>query len=203
MNFIFDFIKKHYKVFLAMGLVIVAYLGGLYQGRGDKEIQIVETQKVVIQEVLKIVEVEKVVVNRGRDLNENKTIHKERTEEPRPDGTILVKETTDIGIDRTVKEVEVKYVDRYNITEKVVEVEKIVQVEKIIKPKAADWAVTARLGTSFTEFKPQLTVPYIDPLIVGIGVDRRILGPFKAGLWVNSTTKLDSVVGGISLGVEF
>lgn len=173
-------------------------------GRHSTPPKVVEVIKEVVveKEKLKVVEVEKIIIEKNKESNEAKRIHKERTEESRPDGTKIVKETTDINVDKTVKEVEVKFVDRVNTVEKEIIVEKKVEIEKIVENNP-DWTVTARLGTDFRNLKLSPLAPYVSPIIVGAEVDRRVVGPFKAGLWVHSSIDFNSVSGGLAVGADF
>ncbi len=192
------------KVQVAL-LVVGAGVGGFLFGKGNVQYEILEKEKIVIveHEKLKVVEVEKIIIEKAKDTALAAHIHKERTEETRPDGTKIVKETTDTNIDKTIKETEVKFVDRTTVVEKEKIVEKKIETIREVSTKLPDWTVTARLGTTFTELKPSLTVPYFSPIVIGAEVDRRIIGPVKAGLWVQTTTTLDYVTGGIAVGVEF
>lgn len=201
-----DQLKKPWVKVLTGGLVwaatlLVAFAFGKYMTPP----QVIETQKVVVQEkeVLKVVEVEKKIIERVVDTTESKRIHKERTEETKPDGSKLVKETTDIGVDRTIKDVEVKFVDRTNTIERVVEVEKLVEVERRVEAHKPNWEVGVKFGTVFTEFSKELKSPYTNLMVVGVDVERRIAGPVKMGLWVDSNLAFDHVSGGLSASIEF
>jgi hypothetical protein len=179
-----------------IGLILLFVIGAGFLGywQGHSNVKIVQTEKIVEHEVIKVVEVERKVTE--KNLNESKHIHKERVEETHLDGTKTVKETTDIGVERVVKEVEIKYVDRTNTVEKIVE-------KQVLVNNSPDWTVSAKIGTSPTELKPSLVVPYFDPLILGVEVQRRIAGPFKGGVWVNTTSKLNTLSGGVSASMEF
>lgn len=200
MNRIKEFLKSSIGHLALFALVIA---GAFITGRYSAPVQVMETQKVVIQEheTIKVVEVEKTIIEKAKDITEGKSIHKERTEEVRPDGTKLTKETVDINIDRTIRETEIKFVDRTLTVEK--EVEKLVEVvkEKIIVTKKPDWAVTARLGLALSELK--LSTALANPLVVGVEVDRRVLGPVRIGLWADSNTTFSDVRGGLAVGMEF
>ena len=199
-------IKEWFKkqgVWLVVLVVLVgaAFIVGRYTVKAD----VIVTEKVVVQTKteVQIVEVEKKIIERVVDSQYSKNVHKERTEESRPDGTKLVKEVTDIGVEKTIKDVRVEFVDRTTTVEKTVEVEKIVEKEKIVKGHQPDWTVSVKLGTEFLHMKVEPTAPWLNPLIIGVGVDRRILGPFKMGLWADTDAKFSRLGGGLSVSGEF
>ena len=98
--------------------------------------------------------------------------HREKTEEKKPDGTVTTREVEDRNIDSHVKEHET------NTEVKIVEVEKQVVVtvdrvvEKKIEPVLPNWGVGVLVGTS-----PRFDSPAETPLLLGVSVDRRVLGP--------------------------
>lgn len=90
---------------------------------------------------------------------------------------------------------------------KIVEVEKQIVVEKEVliekKPVLPDWHMGLLVGAS-------LRTPVSDtPLMVGIEVERRLLGPFFLGAWgmagspVVGGFNVTNVTFGIKLGAEF
>lgn len=181
-------------------LMLAVGSGSYVAGRYSAPSKVVEVTKEVevVKEVIKTVEVIKEVESKNKDLAENLKTHKERIEETKPDGTKTVKETVDTNVDRTVKEVEIRYVDKTVEVEKIVEVEKKVEVEKIVEKNKSDWEVLAKVGVDFLKLS---NVPF--PVTIGLEVDRRILGPLKVGVWVNTETTFHSVTGGLSVGIEF
>lgn len=175
-------------------LVILVAAGMFLWGRLSAPTKVVTINHTEELEKLKeqMAEVLKKLDTKTTDTQENKSVHTERTEEIRPDGTKFVKVVTDTNINRVIKEIEVKFVDRTTTVEKEVTKEVTVEITKIVESKKPDWTVTARAGID-NKLLP----------VVGLGVDRRILGPFKAGLWANSNTQFNSFSGGLSVSVEF
>jgi hypothetical protein len=167
--------------------------------RTETQLQVVEVEKQIVVEK----EVVRVEIVKVKDTQVVERWHREKTEEKKPDGTVLTKEVEDRNIDSIVKEKE-------NSTEiRVVEVEKqiVVEREKIVtqvsEPVLANWHVGAMVGLA-----PQFDNLGGSPVMVGAEVERRIVGPIWAGAWVmggSSTSQFKVVNGsaGIKIGMEF
>lgn len=188
--------KTKTKVILISITALLLVLIGFFLGRQNAPEKIVEKEKVVE----KIVYKEKVEEKRETDtkVNEDKDIHEEKTIEIKPDGTKIIKVVTDTKTktDTVIKEKE--YIDR--IVEK--EVEKLVVKEKIIENKN-DWIVSAKLGTNFNQLSPSLIAPYFSPIMVGVDVNRRIIGDVYVGAWGLTDTNLKNIQAGIQLTIQF
>jgi hypothetical protein len=181
---------------------VLACVGSFWAGRrtAPVETKYVEKQVIVEKEVIKTVEVEKKVDEKKKDEAVAKNVHKERTEVTHPDGTKEVKETVDVNATKVVKEVQIQYVDRIQTVEKVVEVEKKVEIEKVVKNPLPDWGVQARVGVDISAI---LNPTRGGPVVIGLEVDRRIIGPFKAGVWAQTNTTFNQWQAGLSVGAEF
>jgi len=165
-----------------------------------ERVQIVQVEKqvVVVQEKVRV------EVVRVKDTQVAERIHKERTEEKRTDGTVIVKETEDHNIDSVVKEhentIQVKVVE---VTKEVV-VERIVLKEKTVTPVLPNWHLGILAGVA-----PRLDSPAETPVMVGLEVERRILGPLFVGGWamggspVVGTPKLVNFAAGLKIGASF
>lgn len=138
------------------------------------------------------------------DKKENKIVKKDKTTVKKPDGTVEIKETTSVETQSDSSKIKVEvqkvieYVDKEKIVYKDREVTKTVTVTN-----QKDWKVGVLLGTSLyplPEVSP--TAPYINPIIVGVQVDRRIIGPFNAGLWVQ-TRSFKTVEAGLAISIDF
>lgn len=176
---------------LLVVLLPVAFISGRYTA----PVKIVEKRVEVTVE--KLVEVEKKTDTTKIDEELNKHTHKERTVEIKPDGTQVVKETTDTNTEKNTKEVEVKYVDREVVVEKKIEV----TVEKIVESGKPDWTVTARVGVDINRL---LNPSVVNPILVGVEIDRRIIGPFKAGVWVQENVTFNTwPTAGVAVSAEF
>lgn len=155
----------------------------------------VEKQVVVVQEKVRV-EVVKV-----KDTQVVERWHREKTEEKRPDGTVLTKEVEDKNIDTLIKEKE------NSVQVKVVEVEKqvLVEKEKIVEKKLTlpDWHVGALVGVG-----PNFEQINNTTISVGLEAERRIIGPVWVGGWfmANSAVgafKMQNPTVGLKIGVQF
>jgi hypothetical protein len=106
-----------------------------------------------------------------------------------PDGTTTdtTEETlTGPQVDSTVARADkVRYSDRVAVQERT--------VTKLV-PTVPDWTVTALGGMAIVE----PAVPIFGNVVVGASVERRIVGPVSAGVWVNSVG-----AGGVSVSVRW
>ena len=143
------------------------------QVRVEEKTKIVE----VVKEVVVTQEKVRVEVVHVKDTTVVERWHREKTEEKKPDGTVITKEVEDRNIDTLVKEKE------NSETVKVVEVVKEVVVnldvvvEKVIEPVLHQWAVGLLVGVA-----PRFDNPASTPIMLGVSAERRILGPFLLGL---------------------
>jgi hypothetical protein len=198
-------LKLHNSGFLTIILVAIVGVATFSAGRysAPTKVQTVEKQVVVTQEKVQIVQVEKASEDKTKDQNSQKHVHRERTETTSPDGTKVVKVVTDVNVDKTIKETDVKVVTVTNTVEKQVEIEKKVEVTKTIERARPDWFLSAKLGTNFSTLKVSATAPYINPLLIGVDGNRRIIGPLFLGLWALTSTDFKSISGGLSASMEF
>jgi len=111
----------------------------------------------------------------------------------RPDGTVTVTETDRTeAVREVVREVEVV---------RTVEVERVVVQEKellVESPKPA-WRVALDLGVA--DAPHRLSVPGIPraiPVVAHASLERRVIGPVSAGVWVGSTP-----AAGLRVSIEF
>lgn len=194
-----DFYNNN-PIFSKIVILVIVACASYSWGRFDaptKTVEIIKTAE-EIKDVEKTKDTTKESENKIVDTNENKHVHRETIEEVKPDGTKIVKHIEDVNETKVIKEVEIKYVDKVVEVEKTVEIERKVEVEKIVEKDKSNWGVSARVGVDFMKLTNQ---PF--PVTIGLQVDRRIIGPFKVGVWVNTETTFKSVTGGVSLGFEF
>lgn len=197
---------------LALVLFWAAFLFGRYTV--PTRVEIVEKEKIVEKVVEKIDEKKlSELVEQNKQFREQltelkKSIHRVRWEKTNADGSKEKTETLDINVSKVVKEQEIKFVDReVKVTEtKIVDrvVDRIVEVEKlkVVTAEKAQWHAAALLGIGPT-ISVGATAPYIDPLLVGARVERRIAGPFFVGGWVTTPIQRVAPTGGLSVGFEF
>lgn len=185
------------KAIVVVLAAVAIFVGGYASGR------YVAPEKVVVTEKLVKVEVEKVVVQERtktevkvvRVQDERRRLHKEETERKWANGTQERKVVTDENVDKTVREQEIKYVDRQVVVEKEKRVEVAVEKEKLVERKRPDWRAGALVGYSLPV--PELGLG-VSNLALGLEVERRIAGPISVGAW-----GLTSGQAGLMLNVEF
>lgn len=170
---------------------------------------VLKPDQVKIEEKVKVVEVEKQVVVvqekvrvetvRIKDTQVAERYHREKMTSP--DGT--VREVEDRNIDAVSKET------THDVQVKIVEVEKQVvvdrTVDRVVKvdPVLAQWRAGLMAGVA-----PRLDNPPATAIVAGLEVEKRIVGPVWAGVWVTGGSpvqqfSLTNVSGGIKLAVEF
>jgi len=187
-----------------LGIMLGVLLVGIVIGWFVKPTQIEEKIRTVEVEkqVVVVHEQVRVEVVHVKDTQVVERWHREKTEETKPDGTKIAKEVEDRNIDSIVKEKE-------NSTQvQVVTVEKqvVVEKEKIVerKPILPNWHVGALVGVA-----PRFDSPTETPVLVGLEVERRVIGPFFAGAWVMGGSpviggfKVTNASFGLKLGMDF
>jgi len=186
----------------AVGILIGTGLGWKLKPdvvKTETQIKVVEVEKQVVVEHESV----RVEIVKVKDVQVVDRWHREYEQTKSPDGTVITKETEDRNIDSIVKEKE-------NNTEvKIVEVIKEIVVEKevnkivTVTPVLAQWHMGLMAGVA-----PRLDNVALTPVMVGIEVERRILGPVWVGAWGmagSPVTGFNVVNGtaGLKLGVEF
>jgi hypothetical protein len=183
-------------------LVVGAFAGGRYSAP-DKIVTRTEVKTVATDRVVTQVDTDK-ILDALKTLNVQKDVHVVRVVEKEKDGTTKVTTTTD---DKSKSESSTQTQDKTQTETKKAE-EKIVyqdRVEtKIVERTRPQWGFTLQPGFDFAgalghpsySLLPS-TIP-VQHLVIGVGLDRRILGPLSVGVWVNSAG-----VGGLNLRLEF
>lgn len=166
----------------------------------EEKIKVVEVEKqvIVVQEKVKI-EVVKV-----KDVQIVERYHREKTEEKKPDGTVVSREVEDRNIDSHTKEKETNVEVRVVEVEKQVVVEREKEVFRKIDPVLAQWQVGVLGGASFGTSN----FPLSTNVILGAEVERRIVGPLWAGIFISGESpvtqfQIQDVNVGIKIGMEF
>lgn len=197
-------LKENYKKWLVWAAVIVVGLAGSFAvGRYTTQVNVVEKEKIVTLEVEKVVTVEKVVEKKVYVYIEKKAEHVETVETKLPDGTVITKTVSDTKTETQASSTEVKVADKAvtdTSSNTVIEDRSKATVAK------ADWHLRVDVGAGGRFGSGPLT----PVLVLGVGAERRIVGPFWAGVWVQTTLNLLApqtppyqVAGGLSVGVEF
>lgn len=194
-----DLLKQNWKPVAGAGLVVAAFFLGRATVPQLPE-RIIERTEVVekVQYVDRWHERETIKEVRVKDTTSNLKMRKEITQTKLPDGTETYHEIQDLGIDRVIRETDVKTVDR--VIERVVtldrEVEKKVEV-RVEAPKK-DWLVGPMIGFDLSRVGIREDGINIGDLSVGAHVQRRIIGPAFLGAYGTHTGQA-----GLTLQFEF
>lgn len=182
----------------AAGLVaVLLFVLGAFVGRATVPVRIDEKVQI------KTVEVEKIKVE-WRDRIVEKTVYvkvkrknvvTEQREVIRPDGTIERQKVETIATETNVTTAAVTAAERVATSTQERVVEQVVKAEKTVTAQR-NWNLALMVGVApRASFMPPLIPP---PVIVGIYVQKKILGPVTLGGWA-----LTSPGAGVSLGIEF
>ncbi len=182
---------------LKLSLGILLFGGGLVLGRFSTKPQIQE--KIVTKEVIKTVEVEKVQDNKQDSKKEAKDEHKVVVVVRKKDGTITTKTVVDTHDRQVEVKTEIKYVDRVVSVDK--EVEKRVEIK--ITPKEVNWQFSANFGIRFDNLALVPNPPYFKPALIGLEVDRRVIGPVWVGAWGLTDLQMSTKAAGLSLKLQW
>jgi hypothetical protein len=169
----------------------------VYRIEEKVKVETVEKQVVVVQEKVRV---EKVYI---KDVQVVERWHREKTEEKKPDGTVLTKEVEDRNIDSILKET------RKDVEVKIVEVEKQVVVKQEVEKRVTmDPVLSKWRGKLMVGVAPTLPNIVESPLMFGVEGEMRVAGPLWLGLWAMGGSpvtrfSLSNVSGGISVGAEW
>lgn len=106
-----------------------------------------------------------------------------------PGGTVTIEKWRDVehkGEVKTTAEEQTVLIREVDVVRDVVRIE----------TRAPTWGVSLMGGASVAE--PWLTLPVASRAVVGVSVERHIVGPFSAGAWASSFG-----AGGVSLGARW
>ncbi len=192
--------NRRWLVIVGVVLALAASFGA---GRYTTPTKIVEKEKIVTVTVEKVVTVDHVVEQKVYVEVEKAQTHKETVEVKAPDGTITTKIVEDTKVDTQKTDTDTKVADK-TVTDDVQKVN-VVEKEKTTTNAKPDWHLRVDVGAG-ARFVGQLT----PTLMLGVGAERRILGPVFMGLWVNTTLNLLApqtppygINAGLSVAVEF
>lgn len=182
-------IGNHKEAAVIAIIAVLLFGGGFAVGRYFTPPKTVTTEKVHEVTKTQVVTQTKteVQVVRVKDSDTQQKIHRVTVEGIDPPGCRSKTTTEDINVDAVVHDntnsVKVQYVDR--VVEKWQD--KIVEKQvKTIQP--LNWTVWAGVGLDLPYFlgQGQHGIPGMSGVVVQVGADRRILGPFWAGLSLNT-----------------
>ncbi len=187
----------------AILLAVLALGGSFAVGRFTVQATVVEKEKTVTVEVEKIVTLEKIVEKKIYVMVEVKDTHKETVETKLPDGTVITKTVEDTKTETQASSTETKVADKTTV-----DTSSGTTVEDKSKTTVAkaEWRLRVDAGAGARFGAGQLT----PILILGIGAERRVIGPFWMGIWAQTSLNILApqtppyqVAGGLSVGVEF
>jgi hypothetical protein len=191
---------KHFKHFRSVAAGVLALLlfgvGGVV-GRATTPVRVEERIQVKTVEVEKIRTEwkDRIVTQTVYVKDTHKDVVKTEKEVIRPDGTIE-REKTEHEADQTVVEVaQASAQEHFGSEDKIRQTVQTVLSEKKTIP-APEWSVALMVGVApRAGFMPPLGPP---PLVAGVHVQKRIIGPLNGGVWVLTNPSL-----GVSLGAQF
>lgn len=200
-----DIKKLGLFVLVAVGLVGGGYAAGRYAS--PEKVVVTEKIKVVEKEVVvRVVETEK-VLDAIKNVSQQKNIKTVKVTEKKPDGTVTVREEKS-DTSKTDSQTKVKEEEKTKAAETIIKeviVEK--EVTKTIERSRPNWSLALQPGFDVAGAlgygSPYSLLPVSDNFllrhaILGVSVERRLLGPLSTGLWANS-----SGAGGITIRLEF
>lgn len=199
MNTVTSFLVAHRRT-IAIVLAVCAGLFGAYAlGKSQAE------ERVVIQEreVVKIQTVDRVIYKESSKTESRVDVKKQtnRVKDThvivRTDGTTETRVREEDRSSEAETRVEIQLVDRF--VDRVVEVEKIVekQVSVDSSKKLTDWRLSLDAGLFPLQALETQTLT-LDQAMLGVRLDRRVLGPLSVGVFVQTTG-----VVGASLSLDF
>jgi hypothetical protein len=196
-----SFFSKHKFKALAVLAFVLVFGVGYWEGHSHVPVKTVIQEKVVEKIVTQVQTQVQTSDNVNDQKKDDENIHTVTTIVKKPDGTTTTQIVSDTNDDKSDTKVEVKYVDRVQTVTQTVE--KTVEVTKTVETAKPNWMVKAMAGASFNQSKLQPTAPFINPIYLGLSVDRRIIGPVYLGAWGMTTTNLNNNIVGLSLSFQF
>jgi hypothetical protein len=197
---------KKYAILAGLALVLVG--GGYAAGRYAAPEKVVVTEKIKEVEktvVVRVVETDK-VLEALKNVSQAKDVHKTKTTVKKADGTVTTTETTD---DKTKTDTQ----DKTNEAEKTKTAETVTkevvvekEVTKTIERSRPSWRLSLQTGFDVAALtsasQPYSLLPsdsgLVKYMVLGIGVEHRLVGPLSTGVWANTHG-----MGGISFSLEF
>jgi hypothetical protein len=199
MSFISDKILPYLPKLLPY-LAVLVVGGGIGWTLKPSQVRVEEKLKVVevIKEVVVTKESVRVEVVKVKDTQIVERWHREKTETKSPDGTIVKKEVEDRNINTEIHSHTQSETVKVVTVEKQIVVEKEKLIEKISTPVLAQWHTGVLVGIN----PSLLPTPTVSSYFIGAEVERRIVGPVFAGLWVAGSTT-GQAFGGAKVSLEF
>lgn len=175
----------------AAGALAMTLLAGLFIGWYTTPKRVVERDHIVTVDRDVSAHLE-AYVGRTETVNHTEIVYNTRTEW-RSDGTVVAiteaasATNTHTTNDVRAAKVEIREVVKYKDKETI----------KIVESARKDWLISGQVGVHFDDLRTA-------NLVYSVGVQRRILGPFSVGGWLQgSGLKTEGTAGGVSVGVTF
>ncbi len=191
-------------------LVAVGLVGGGYAaGRYASPEKVVYTEKIKVVEkevVVRVVETER-VLDALKNVSQQKNVKTKKVTVKAPDGTTTTTTETE-DKSKTDTQEKTKEAEKAKTAETVIKeviVEK--EVTKTVERSRPNWSLALQPGFDFAgalgNGSPYSLLPASENFllrhaILGVSVERRLLGPLSTGLWANT-----SGAGGITIRLEF
>lgn len=183
MTVVIEFVKKHWKVALVVGGVLLLLIG--YGAGAMKQPRVVEKEVIKTQVQDHIVYKDRVVEKKVYVAEEQKHVRETTTTTKKPDGTVVTQTTTDTDVDNKKHVDTDKTEDQQKTEDKVIT--QVVEKTKLVD-KELTWRLGAGVGYSFpyTLGQGTLGIPGLNGWVVQASIERRIIGPVWMGLWGNT-----------------
>lgn len=184
-----DVNRKTVAIAVIYSLALLA--AGVFAGRASYGPNIEYRERVVEKWDVKVLEKEKVVVVHVKEAK--KASDRTWEKKTKPDGTVEEKVTEKVKEETKDSSVAVKEVVK--VEEKIVYVDRA--VEKIVEVPLQQWRVGIDVGVDALGVSVDSTIKD-QPWVIGASGERRVIGPFWAGVWANNSGQL-----GLTGSMEF
>jgi len=197
---------KRYTILAGLALVLAggSFAAGRYSAP-DKVVTVEKVREVEKQVIVKVVETDK-VIEALKNVSQQKNVKTKKVTVKAPDGTTTTttetEDKTKTDTQDKTKEAETTKEVETKVVEKIVEKE----VTKIVERSRPNWRLQLQTGFDVAALTnradPYSLLPsdsdLVRYMVLGIGVERRLLGPLSAGAWANTHG-----MGGLTLSLEF
>ena len=197
---------KRYAILAGLALVLVG--GGYAAGRYAAPDKVVVTERVVTVhdiQIVKVVETDKVLAAL-KNVTQQKNVKTKKVTVKAPDGTTTTTTETE---DKTKTDSQEKTKEEEKT--KTVEIKKEIEIQervvtKTVERNRPDWKLSLQTGFDVAALTGKSTPFSLLPsdsdlvryMVLGLGVEHRLIGPLSAGAWANTHG-----MGGLTLSLEF
>jgi hypothetical protein len=198
MEIFFKVISNKYvkMVLVGVAIAVVFFLVGRDSVHPTVKTEVVTKTEVQYQD--KIQYQDRIVTKTVYVKVAEKKTHKEEHIITHPDGSKEVVKTTDTDTTTKTSNNTNTTNDQKNNTTVTDNTKADSETKTVVDVPKADWHVSVLAGSDLNTFHVTPLAPYVSPILIGVSVERRVIGPFYMGTWAISNR-----TGGISLGVEW